>query len=84
MGWIRLCINLQISDYEREKRALKKLKLCFCCGLSFQGVPWKNDGRNSPCNWDSKLDSVKYQGDQCDKGATTCLVHAEEANATRN
>ena len=61
---------------------MKKLKLCFCCGLSFHGIPWKSGGRNTPCNWDRKLDPVKCQGDSCEKGAATCLEHAEETNAT--
>ena len=65
-----------------RREHLKKLKLCFCCGLPFHGVPWKTGGRNSPCNWDRKLDPVKCQGDSCEKGATTCLEHAEEANTT--
>ena len=83
MRWIRLCKNLQTSNCEREDRDhLKKLKLCFCCGLPFHGVPWKSGGRNTPCNWDSKLDPVKCQGYQCYRGAATCTTHVEGANVS--
>ena len=52
------------KEKEKERREhLKKLKLCFCCGLPSNGVPWKSDGRNLLCNWDSNLDPVKCQGD---------------------
>ena len=36
-----------------------------------------------PYSRDSNLDPVKCQGEECKKRAATCLVHAEEANATK-
>ena len=72
----------KLATVSKRREHLKKLKLCFCCGLSFHGIPWKSGGRNLLCNWDSKLDPVKCQGDSCEKGADTSLVHSEEANAT--
>ena len=81
-GGLGCVLIYKLVTVKERREHFKKLKLCFCCGLSFHGVPWKNDGRNSLCNWDSKLDPVKCQGDQCEKGAATCLEHAEKANAT--
>ena len=77
MGWIRLCKIYKLVTVNKKREHLKKLKLCFCCGLPFHGVPWKSGGRNSPCNWDRKLDPVKCQGNSCQKGATTCFEHTE-------
>ena len=72
-----------ISNIKRTVQSnLKKLKLCFCCGLPFHGVPWKSSGRNPPSNWDSKLEPGRCQGNQCIRGAATCHTHAEEANAS--
>ena len=72
----------KLATVKERREHLKKLKLCFCCGLSFHGIPWKSGGRNTPCNWDRKLDPVKCQGNSCEKGAATCLEHAKESNAT--
>ena len=72
------CVKIyQLATVKERRDHLKKLKLCFCCGLTFHGVPWKSGGSNSPCNWDKKLDPVKCQGDSCEKGAATCFEHAE-------
>ena len=77
------CVKIyKLATVNERREHLKKLKLCFCCGLLFHGIPWKSGGRNTPCNWDRKLDPVKCHGDSCEKGAATCLEHAEEANAT--
>ena len=50
--------------------------------MLFHGVPWKNVGKNAPCNWNRKLAPVKCQGDSCEKGDATCFAHAGEANAS--
>ena len=72
------CVKIyKLATVNEQREHLKKLKLCFCCGLSFHGIPWKSGGRNTPCNWDRKLDPVKCQGNSCEKGAATCLEHAE-------
>ena len=58
------CVKIyKLATVNERREHLKKLKLCFCCGLPFHGIPWKTGGRNSPCNWDRKLDPVKCQGD---------------------
>ena len=72
----------KLATVGERREHLKKLKLCFCCGLPFHGIPWKNGGRNMPCSWDGRLDPVKCQDDTCKKGAATCLVHADQASAT--
>ena len=73
----------QLATVKERRDHLKKLKLCFCCGLTFHGVPWKSGGNNSPLKSNKKLDPVKCQGNSCEKGAATCLVHAKEANITK-
>ena len=67
----------QLATVKERRDHLKKLKLCFCCGLTFHGVPWKSGGSNSPFNWDKTLDPMKCQGNSCEKGAATCFEHAE-------
>ena len=45
------CVNIyKLVTVSERREHLNKLKLCFCCGLSFHGVPWKSGGRNLPCN----------------------------------
>ena len=45
------CVKIyQLATVQERKEHLKWLKLCFCCGLPFHGVPWKSGGRNTPCN----------------------------------
>ena len=78
------CVKIyKLATVNEQREHLKKIKLCFCCGLLFHGIPWKSGGRNTLCSRDSNLDPVKCQGEACEKGAATCLVHADKANATK-
>ena len=48
------CVKVyKLASVNERREHLKKLKLCFCCGMSFHGIPWKSGGRNMPCSRDS-------------------------------
>ena len=49
-GGLGCVLIYKLVTVKERREHLKKLKLCFCCRLSFYGVPWKKNGRNSPCN----------------------------------
>ena len=77
------CLKLyKLATVEERREHLKGLKKCFSCGMKFHGVPWKTGGRNSPCKWERNMEPARCQADSCDKGAATCLIHANESNAT--
>ena len=78
-----MCENLQTSNCERAKRALEEAKVVLLLWIVFPWNSLEEWRKKHPCSQDSNLDPVKCQGEACEKGAATCLVHTEEANTTK-